>query len=94
MNKIETVFLQTVRKYLPTAKKVEIVNKTQSLYVFFSVENNEFDITDTKDVRLLQVYNLMGDEHFDEFLEGVEELYQLFSLPGEPKNLDVKFLFV
>ena len=94
MTRIEKEFFTVVKRHLPSATKVDLNIKERNLYIFFSTEKNEFDVTDTKVVRLLQIYSLMGDEHFDEFLYDVETLYKLFSLPGEPKDLDVKFLFV
>jgi hypothetical protein len=43
---------------------------------------------------LLRIHSLLGEEHFDEFLSDVENLYKVFTLGGDAKNLDIKFLFV
>ena len=94
MTRIEKEFFNVVKKHLSSVTKVDLNKKEQTLYVFFSTEKNEFDVTETKVVRLLGIYGMMGGEHFDELLEDVEELYQIFTLPGEAKNLDIKFMFV
>ena len=94
MTKIEEYFLTKVLKHLPTAKKIELKEKEQTLYVFFSTEKNEFDVNETKVVRLLNIYSMMGEEHFDEFLSDIEALYRTFQLKGEAHNLDVKFMFI
>ena len=94
MTRIENEFFKVVKKHLPTAKKVEVVEKTQTLYVFFSTKDNEFEETEGKIMGLLRIYSLLGEEHFDEFLPDVERLYKIFTLEGEARNLDVKFLFV
>ena len=94
MTKIEEYFLNKVLKHLPTAKKIELKEKEQTLYVFFSTEKNEFDVNETKVVRLLNIYSMMGEERFDEFLFDIEALYRTFQLKGESKTLDVKFMFI
>ena len=94
MTKIEQEFFKVVKKHLSSATKVEIKESSQTLYVFFSTKNNEFDETESKIMGLLRVYALLGDEHFEEFIQDVESLYKVFSLKGEAHNLDVKFLFV
>ena len=94
MTRIEQEFFKVVKKHLPTATKVEIKESSQTLYVFFSTKNNEFDETESKIMGLLRIYPLLGDEHFEEFIQDVESLYKVFTLKGEAHNLDVKFLFV
>jgi hypothetical protein len=94
MTRIEQEFFKVVKKHLPTAKKVEVIEKTQTLYVFFSTKDNEFDETESKIMGLLRIYSLLGEEHFDEFLPDIEGLYKVFTLGGESHNLDVKFMFV
>jgi hypothetical protein len=94
MTRIENEFFKVVKKHLPSAKRVDLNRKEQNLYVFFSTEKNEFDVSETKMVRLLKIYSMMGDEHFDEFLSDVENLYKVFTLGGDAKNLDIKFMFV
>jgi len=94
MTKIEEYFLNKVLKHLPSAKKIELKEKEQTLYVFFSTKDNEFDETEGKIMGLLRVYSLLGEEHFDEFIQDVEALYRTFHLKGEAHNLDVKFMFI
>jgi hypothetical protein len=94
MTRIEKEFFKVVKKHLPTATKVEIKESSQTLYVFFSTKDNEFDETESKIMGLLRIYSLLGEEHFDEFLPDIEGLYKVFTLKGEAHNLDVKFLFV
>ena len=94
MTRIEQEFFKVVKKHLPTAKKVDLNQKQQTLYVFFSTRNNEFDESEGKIMGLLRVYALLGDEKFEEFIQDVERLYKIFTLEGEAHNLDVKFLFV
>jgi hypothetical protein len=94
MTRIENEFFKVVKKHLPSATKIDLNQKQQTLYVFFSTKNNEFDETESKIMGLLRIYSLLGEEHFDEFLPDVERLYKVFSLEGEAHNLDIKFLFV
>ncbi len=94
MTRIEKEFFKVVKKHLPSVTKVNLNQKVQTLYVFFSTKNNEFDETESKIMGLLKVYSLLGEEHFDELLEDVENLYKVFSLEGEARNLDIKFMFV
>ena len=94
MTRIEQEFFKVVKKHLPTATKVDLNQKQQTLYVFFSTKDNEFDETESKIMGLLRIYSLLGEEHFDEFIPDVERLYKIFSLEGEAHNLDIKFLFV
>jgi hypothetical protein len=94
MTRIENEFFKVVSSHLPTAKKVEVIEKTQTLYVFFSTKDNEFEETEGKIMGLLRIYSLLGEERFDKFLSDIEGLYKVFTLGGEAHNLDVKFLFV
>jgi hypothetical protein len=94
MTRIEQEFFKVVKKHLPTAKKVEVIEKSQTLYVFFSTKDNEFEETEGKIMGLLRIYSLLGEERFDKFLSDIEGLYKVFTLTGESHNLDVKFLFV
>jgi hypothetical protein len=94
MTRIEQEFFKVVKKHLPSATKIDLNQKQQTLYVFFSTKNNEFDETESKIMGLLRIYSLLGEEHFDEFLPDVERLYKVFSLEGEAHNLDIKFMFV
>jgi len=94
MTRIENEFFKVVKKHLPSATKVDLNQKEQTLYVFFSTKNNEFDETESKIMGLLRIYSLLGEEKFDEFIPDVERLYKIFSLEGEAHNLDIKFLFV
>jgi hypothetical protein len=94
MTRIEKEFFKVVKKHLPTATKIDLNQKQQTLYVFFSTRDNEFDESEGKIMGLLRVHSLLGEEHFDEFLSDVEILYKVFTLGGEAHNLDVKFLFV
>jgi hypothetical protein len=94
MTRIENEFFKVVKKHLPTAKKVEVIEKSQTLYVFFSTKDNEFEETESKIMGLLRIYSLLGEERFDKFLSDIEGLYKVFTLTGESHNLDVKFLFV
>ena len=93
MNRLEKEFYKRVKTYFPTATKVEI-NNDPTLFVFFKVGNNEFDIDQTKVLRMLKIYTMVGEGIFDAFLVDIEELYTIFSLPGEAHNLDFSFLFV
>jgi hypothetical protein len=94
MTRIEKEFFKVVKKHLPSATKIDLNQKQQTLYVFFSTKNNEFDETESKIMGLLRIYSLLGEEHFDEFLPDVERLYKIFTLEGDAQNLDIKFLFV
>jgi hypothetical protein len=94
MTRIENEFFKVVKKHLPSATKIDLNQKQQTLYVFFSTRNNEFDETESKIMGLLRIHSLLGGEHFDEFLSDVENLYKVFTLGGDAKNLDIKFLFV
>jgi hypothetical protein len=94
MTRIEQEFFKVVKKHLPSATKVDLNQKQQTLYVFFSTKNNEFDETEGKIMGLLRVHSLLGEEHFDEFLSDVENLYKVFTLEGEAHNLDIKFMFI
>ena len=94
MTRIEKEFFKIVKKHFSSATKVDLNLEKQTLYVFFSTKNNEFDETESKIMGLLRVYSLLGEEKFDEFLQDVETLYKVFTLEGEAHNLDVKFLFV
>ncbi len=94
MTRIEKEFFKVVKKHLPTATKVDLNEKQQTLYVFFSTRNNEFDESEGKMMGLLRVYALLGDELFEKFIQDVERLYKVFTLEGEAHNLDVKFMFV
>jgi hypothetical protein len=94
MTRIEQEFFKVVKKHLPSATKVDLNQKQQTLYVFFSTKSNEFDETESKIMGLLRIHSLLGEEHFDEFLSDVERLYKVFTLKGEAHNLDVKFMFV
>ena len=94
MTKIEQEFFKVVKKHLSSATKVEIKESSQTLYVFFSTRNNEFDETESKIMGILRIYPLLGDELFEEFIQDVERLYKIFTLKGEAHNLDVKFMFV
>lgn len=93
MNRLEKEFYKRVKTYFPTAKKVEL-NDGPTLLVFFKVGSNEFDIDETKVLRMLKIYSMVGEGIFDQFLVDIEELYTIFSLPGEAHNLDFSFLFV
>jgi hypothetical protein len=94
MTRIEKEFFKVVKKHLPTATKIDLNQKQQTLYVFFSTRDNEFEETEGKIMGLLRIYSLLGEERFDEFIQDVERLYKIFTLEGEAHNLDVKFLFV
>ena len=94
MTRIEQEFFKVVKKHLPSATKVDLNQKQQTLYVFFSTKDNEFEETESKIMGLLRIHSLLGEEHFDEFLSDVERLYKVFTLKGESHNLDVKFLFI
>lgn len=59
------------------------LNNDPTLFVFFKVGNNEFDIDETKVLRMLRIYTMVGEGVFDAFLLDIEELYTIFSLPGE-----------
>jgi hypothetical protein len=93
MNRIEREFYNRTKKYFPTAEKVEL-NSDPTLFVFFKSGENEFDVNETKVVRMLKVYTMVGEEKFDGFLSDIEDLYQILTLPGEPLSLDLRFLFV
>jgi hypothetical protein len=93
MNRIEKEFYNKVKKYFPTANKVEL-NSDPTLFVFFKSGENEFDINETKVVRMLMVYQMVGEGVFDSFISEVEELYQILTLPGDPRNLDLRFFFI
>ena len=94
MTRIDKEFFKVVIKHLPTATKIDLNQKQQTLYVFFSTRDNEFDESEGKIMGLLRIYSLLGEERFDEFIQDVERLYKIFTLEGEAHNLDVKFLFV
>ena len=94
MTRIEKEFFKIVKKHFSSATKVDLNLEKQTLYVFFSTKNNEFDETEGKIMGLLRIYSLIGEEHFDEFIPDIENLYKVFSLEGEAHNLDVKFMFI
>jgi hypothetical protein len=94
MNKKEQIVFSKVSDHLPTATKVEYHGDTNTLYVFFKTGRNEFDITETKSVRMLRVYTLMGGERFDAFLEEMETFHKLLSFDDTAQNMDIVFLFV
>ena len=94
MNRKEQIIFSKVKEHLPTATKVEYNSERETLYVFFNTGKNEFDITDTKSVRMLRIYTLMGGDRFDDFLEEVETFHKLLSFEGEAHNMDIVFLFV
>lgn len=94
MSRIEQLFYVVVKRHLPTATKVEYNNERETLYIFFKAGDNEFDITETKSVRMLRIYGLMGDEKFDSFMSDVEDVHRVLTLDGDPLNMDVTFLFV
>ena len=94
MNKIEEKFYGVTKGHFPSSTKVEYNNTTETLYVFFKAGNNEFGETETKTIRLLRIYTLIGDEKFETFTSDAEDLHKVFTLNGESHNMDVKFLFV
>lgn len=93
MNRIEEVFYVVTKRFFPTSTKVEL-NGDPTLFIFFKVGDNEFNIDKTKVVRMLTVYTMIGGGVFDLYLEEIEELYKLLSLPGNSHNLDFRFMFV
>ncbi len=93
MNRIEREFYSRTQKYFPTSTMVEL-NDDPTLFIFFKVGKNEFDIDETKVIRMLKAYSMVGDEKFDAFLTDIEELYTVLSLPGNAKELDFRFLIV
>ena len=96
MSRIEQLFYVVVKRHLPTATKVEYLSDRETLYIFFKAGENEFGLegAQTKSVRMLKIYGLMGDEKFDSFISDLEDLYKVLTLEGEAINLDVLFLFV
>ena len=54
MNKIEEKFYGVTKGYFPSSTKVEYNNTTETLYVFFSTKNNEFEETESKIMGLLR----------------------------------------
>jgi hypothetical protein len=65
MTRIEKEFFKVVKKHLPTATKIDLNQKQQTLYVFFSTRDNEFDESEGKIMGLLRIYSLLGEERFD-----------------------------
>lgn len=94
MNRVEELFYTVTKRHLPTATKVEYNEEKETLYVFFSTKYNEFEETETKSVRMLRIYTIMGGDRFDNFLSDIEDLHKILTLEGEPHNMDVIFLFV
>lgn len=96
MSRIEQLFYIVVKRHLPSAKKVEYNNERETLYIFFKAGENEFGLegAQTKSVRMLRIYGLMGDEKFDSFMSDVEDVHRVLTLDGDPLNMDVTFLFV
>ena len=94
MNKIEERFYEVVKRYFPSSTKVGYDDTKETLYVFFKAGNNEFGETETKTIRLLRIYTLIGDEKFETFMSDAEDLHKVFTLNGESHNMDVKFMFV
>ena len=96
MNRIEQLFYVVVKRHLPTATRVEYVSDRETLYIFFKAGDNEFGLegAQTKSVRMLRIYGLMGDDKFDPFMSDVEDVHRVLTLDGDPLNMDVTFLFV
>ena len=96
MNRIEQLFYVVVKRHLPTATKVEYDNDRETLYIFFKAGDNEFGLegAQTKSVRMLRIYDMMGDKKFDPFMSDVEDVHRVLTLDGDPLNMDVTFLFV
>lgn len=96
MNRIEQLFYVVVKRHLPTATKVEWSPERETLYIFFKAGDNEFGLegAQTKSVRLLRIYGLMGDEKFDPFISDVEDVHRVLTLKGDAHNMDFIFLFV
>lgn len=96
MTKIEKLFYVVVKRHLPTATRVEYASDRETLYIFFKAGDNEFGLegAQTKSVRLLRIYGLMGDEKFDSFISDVEDVHRVLTLKGDSHNMDVIFLFV
>lgn len=96
MNRIEQLFYVVVKRHLPTATRVEYGNERETLYIFFKAGDNEFGLegAQTKSVRMLRIYGLMGDEKFDSFMSDVEDVHRVLTLEGDAHNMDVIFLFV
>ena len=94
MNKIEERFYGVTKRYFPSSTKVEYNNTTETLYVFFSTKNNEFEETESKMMGLLRLYTLIEDKKFETFMSDVEDLHKVFTLNGESHNMDVKFMFI
>ena len=96
MTRIEREFYLRTKKYFPTATMVELNNDRfePNLYIFFKAGENEFGIDETKVIRMLKAYSMVGEEVFDAFLTDIEELYTVLSLPGNAKELDFRFLIV
>ena len=94
MNKIDEKFYGVTKGHFPSSTRVGYDDTKETLYVFFKAGNNEFGETETKTMRLLRIYTLIGDEKFDSFISDVEDLHKVFTLGGESHNMDVKFLFV
>jgi len=93
MTRIEREFYIRTKKYFPTATMVEL-NDDPTLYIFFKAGENEFDIDETKVIRMLRIYSMVGEGIFDAYLAEIEELYTVLSLPGVAQNLDFNFLIV
>ena len=96
MNRIEQLFYVVVKRHLPTATRVEYVSDRETLYIFFKAGDNEFGLegAQTKSVRMLRIYDMMGDKKFDPFMSDVEDVHRVLTLDGDPLNMDVTFLFV
>ena len=96
MNRIEQLFYVVVKRHLPTATRVEYVSDRETLYIFFKAGDNEFGLegAQTKSVRMLRIYDMMGDKKFDPFMSDVEDVHRVLTLEGDPLNMDVTFLFV
>ena len=96
MNRIEQLFYVVVKRHLPTATRVEYVSDRETLYIFFKAGDNEFGLegAQTKSVRMLRIYDMMGDKKFDPFMSDVEDVHRVLTLEGDAHNMDVIFLFV
>ena len=96
MNRIEQLFYVVVKRHLPTATRVEYVSDRETLYIFFKAGDNEFGLegAQTKSVRMLRIYDMMGDDKFDPFMSDVEDVHRVLTLKGDAHNMDVIFLFV
>jgi hypothetical protein len=96
MNRIEQLFYVVVKRHLPTATRVEYVNDMETLYIFFKAGDNEFGLegAQTKSVRMLRIYGLMGDDKFDPFMSDIEDVHRVLTLKGDAHNMDLRFLFI